>query len=165
MKLTALFTAALLFIGGCASQNSILSKSDTIVFFGDSITQLGDKPNGFVTLIRDTLVAKYGDNAPTVINAGISGNKVPDLQARLDRDVISKHPTIVFIYIGINDVWHFALPGLKGTPKDVYESGLNDIINKIHNAGAKVILCTPSVIGEKKTVQTLRMNYLTSTQT
>ena len=40
-----------------------------------------------------------------VIGAGISGNKVPDLEKRLERDVLSKKPTIVVIYIGIRAYW------------------------------------------------------------
>jgi lysophospholipase L1-like esterase len=36
-----------------------------------------------------------------------------------------------------------------GTPKDKYEAGLKDIIGRVKAAGARVILCTPSVIGEK----------------
>lgn len=72
---------------------------------------------------------------------------MPNLQARLDRDVIAKKPTIVFIYIGINDVWHSERK--NGTPKDKYEAGLKDLIARINAAGARVILCTPTVIGEK----------------
>jgi lysophospholipase L1-like esterase len=84
-----------------------------------------------------------------VIGAGISGNKVTDLKKRLQRDVLDKRPTIVFIYIGINDVWHWVTPGLKGTSKEDYESGLKEIIGAIQKDGARVVLCTPSVIGEK----------------
>jgi lysophospholipase L1-like esterase len=57
----------------------------------------------------------------------------------------------VFIYIGINDVWHFVHPSTngQGTPKETYEKGLTDVVNKIKASGAKVVVCTPSVIGEK----------------
>jgi lysophospholipase L1-like esterase len=67
--------------------------------------------------------------------------------------VLSKKPTIVFIYIGINDVWHWkknkegVLSG--GTTPEVFESGLKDIIAKINAVGARVILCTATVINEK----------------
>ena len=132
----------------CSAGKYMLKENDRIAFFGDSITEFGLRPNGYITLIKDSL-AKSNPSVG-IIPAGISGNKVTDLQARVDRDVISKKPTIVFIYIGINDVWHSILPGLHGTPKDQYESGLIEIINKIKNAGARVILCTPSVIGEKQ---------------
>jgi lysophospholipase L1-like esterase len=55
----------------------------------------------------------------------------------------------VVIYIGINDVWHGQKDPAKGTPKDKYEAGLKDIIGKIKEGGGRVLLCTPSVIGEK----------------
>ena len=85
-----------------------------------------------------------------MIGAGISGNKVPDLQKRLEKDVLAKKPTLVVIYIGINDVWHGENDPAKGTPKDKFEAGLKEIIGKIQDAGARVVLCTPTVIGEKK---------------
>ena len=85
-----------------------------------------------------------------MIGAGVSGNKVPNLQARLDKDVLSKKPTLVVIYIGINDVWHGEKDPARGTPKDKFEGGLKEIVKKIQDGGARVVLCTPTVIGEKK---------------
>jgi lysophospholipase L1-like esterase len=127
-----------------------LKQDDRIVFFGDSITAAGARPGGYITHIKNSL---NPDLKIETIGAGVSGNKVPNLQARLDTAVIEKKPTIVFIYIGINDVWHWKknkegeMTG--GTPKEIFESGLKDIIAKINAAGARVILCTASVIGEK----------------
>lgn len=150
MSLINALVCLVFLFAGCVSQRLAMTpRTERIVFFGDSITELGGGPNGYVTLAADALREKYGAKAPEVINAGVSGNKVPDLQFRLARDVLSKNPTVVVIYIGINDVWHFALPGLKGTSKEDYESGLREIIWRCHAAGIRVILCTPSVIGEK----------------
>jgi isoamyl acetate esterase len=142
-----MFMFTILSLVSCSSGYFALRNNDRIVFFGDSITLLGVKPGGFITLIKDTLLKKLP--SIEIIGAGISGNKVPDLQARIDNDVIAKKPTIVVIYIGINDVWHSVTPGLHGTPKDAYEAGLEEIIGKIQKAGGRVLLCTPSVIGEK----------------
>ncbi|HLA68579.1 MAG TPA: SGNH/GDSL hydrolase family protein [Bacteroidota bacterium] len=116
-------------------------------FPGRSITKGGVEPGGYVTLIKDTLLAKHPGWGLEVIGAGISGNKVPDIQKRLESDVLARSPTIVVIYIGINDVWHWR--NNRGTPKDQYEAGLRDVVKKIQMAGARVVLCTPSVIGEK----------------
>lgn len=127
-----------------------LKKGDRIVFLGDSITAGGGGANGYITLIKKALDEKHKDLGIETINTGISGNKVPDLQKRVERDVIGKKPTIVFIYIGINDVWHGQNDPAKGTPKDKFEAGLKEVIGKITDSGAKVILCTPTVIGEKK---------------
>lgn len=127
-----------------------LKQGDRIVFLGDSITQGGGRPKGYITLIKNKLQEKKSDLGVEVVNAGISGNKVPDLQRRIERDVIEKKPTIVFIYIGINDVWHGENDPARGTMPDKFESGLKEVIGKIQAAGAQVILCTPTVIGEKK---------------
>lgn len=131
-----------------AAYQSGLKENDRIIFFGDSITQLGENPGGYVRLIRDSLTAKYSDLNLEIIGAGISGHKVPDLIARLDKDVLSKKPTIVIIYIGINDVWHWDLK-IGGTTKDKFEEGLKFLIKKINENDVRVILCTPSVVGER----------------
>jgi isoamyl acetate esterase len=148
MILRAIFTLALLSLISCSSGYFSLRNSDRIVFFGDSITQLGVKPNGYITLIKDSLIKELP--SIEIIGAGVGGDKVPDLLARIDTDVIAKEPTIVVVYIGINDIWQSITPGRFGTPKKKYEAGLEEIIGKIQKAGARVILCTPTVIGEKK---------------
>ena len=93
-----------------------LKKGDRIVFFGDSITAGGVGKTGYITVMKEYLNARHPDLKLELIGAGVSGNKVPDLQSRLDKAVLARKPTIVFIYIGINDVWHSDFG--KGTPKD-----------------------------------------------
>ncbi len=124
------------------------AKGPRIVFLGDSITEAGAAPDGYVTLVRQALTKDHPTLHAEVIGAGISGNRVPDLLARLDRDVLAQKPDIVVIYIGINDVWH-SQSG-RGTPKKEFASGLKTLVEKIRDAGAKTVLCTPTVIGEKK---------------
>jgi len=148
--LTAAFLASVAAAAPAADAPPVpLMKGDRIVFLGDSITAAGAGPKGFVTLVNNALQEKHKDLAVEVVGAGVSGNKVPDIQGRLERDVLSKKPTVVVIYIGINDVWHGEKDPSKGTPKDKYEAGLRDVIQRCQDAGARVILCTPSVIGEK----------------
>jgi lysophospholipase L1-like esterase len=125
-----------------------LKKGDRIIFLGDSITAGGISPKGYITLIKSDLAEKHKDLDIEVIGAGISGNKVPDLQKRLERDVLKRKPTIVVIYIGINDVWHGENDPKNGTSPENFEAGLKDIIGKIQKEGGKVLLCTPTVIGE-----------------
>lgn len=152
----AVFTSALSFnllLGGEPGGPPPLAKGERIVFLGDSITQAGVGPQGYVTLVKNTLAQECKDLGIVVLGAGISGNKVPDLQKRLERDVLSKKPTLVVIYIGINDVWHWRKDAtgqlVGGTTKEKFEEGLRDLIARTKAAGARVILCTPSVIGEK----------------
>ena len=126
-------------------------KKQKVVFFGDSITQAAVKPGGYIDVLNKELQKKGKAENYELIGAGISGNKVPDLQQRLEKDVLSQDPDVVFVYIGINDVWHFTHPATngKGTPIGTYEAGLTDVVNKIKATGAKVIVCTPSMIVEK----------------
>lgn len=131
--------------GSCADVG--LKKGDRVVFLGDSITEAGDAAGGYVALVRESIASKQKELGVEVLGAGISGNRVPDLEKRLERDVVGKKPTVVVIYIGINDVWH-SLQG-HGTPKNEFEQGLRRIIQRVSEAGSRVILCTPSVIGEK----------------
>lgn len=150
MFLCASIVALAVASGAGAGEGTItLAKGDRIVFFGDSITAAGVSPKGYVTLIKNALAEKHKDLGIEVIGAGVGGHKVPDLQKRLDRDVLKKKPTLVVIYIGINDVWHGENNPKNGTSKEKFEEGLKDIIGKIKDGGANVLLCTPSVIGEK----------------
>jgi lysophospholipase L1-like esterase len=155
MNLASLRTACLLTFAMASLAPALradelkLKDGDRIVFLGDSITQAGAGPNGYVTMIRTKLEKDHPDWKLEVIGAGISGNKVPDLQNRLQKDVLDRKPTVVVIYIGINDVWHGEKDPAKGTMPEKFEAGLKEIIGKCTDAGARVMLCTPSVIGEK----------------
>lgn len=126
-----------------------MNRSLSIVFFGDSITELGVKPNGYISILKDSLARR--SSHIKVFGAGVSGNKISDLLARVDNDVITKKPNLVVVYIGINDVWHYAFAsrGLSGTPKPAFREGLITLIHKLQENNIHVILCTPSVIGEK----------------
>ena len=139
---------------------SSCTNSTKVVFLGDSITAAGvyDKEiaqpygdtfvypisTGFITLLNENV----GDDVE-LIGKGVSGDKVSNLLERYKKDVLSLNPDIVFIYIGINDVWHKYSFG-TGTDIIFYENGLKKIIGDLKSQGARVILCTPTVIGENK---------------
>jgi len=123
-------------------------KKIKIIFFGDSITQAGAQPGGFITRI-DSMCKIEGLSANyDFAGAGISGNKVYDLYLRMDTDVLMKNPDVVIIYIGVNDVWHKVSSG-TGTDPDKFERFYNAIIKKLKDRNIKIILCTSAVIGEK----------------
>jgi lysophospholipase L1-like esterase len=124
---------------------SMTFKPKHIIFFGDSITQQGVSKNGYVTLIKKAL----DSTTYAVTGAGIGGNKIYDLYLRLEDDVLNKKPDLVVIYVGINDVWH-KQSSHTGTDYDKYLKFYQALINKIQGVGSKVILVTPSVVGEKK---------------
>jgi lysophospholipase L1-like esterase/predicted esterase len=122
-----------------------IDADERIAFLGDSITEAGNAPAGYVDQVRSRL-AELSPKA-TILPAGISGHKVPDLLARYKEDVLEPRATMVFLYIGINDVWHSQ--GGTGTPIHEFEAGLRKLIQDFRTSGAEVVLTTPSTIGEK----------------
>ncbi|MBL7827210.1 MAG: SGNH/GDSL hydrolase family protein [Saprospiraceae bacterium] len=124
-------------------------KKMRVVFFGDSITEAGVQPGGYIAQMRDTLVAENKGEAFDLVGAGISGNKVYDLYLRLETDVLAKKPKVVVIYVGVNDVWHKQTHG-TGTDADKFKKFYDAIIAKLQKKGIQVIMCTPACIGEKK---------------
>jgi isoamyl acetate esterase len=119
-----------------------------VIFFGDSITQAGVNKGGYITKIGESLTKNNLKDRYELVGAGIGGNKVYDLYLRLDDDVLSKQPDVVFLYVGVNDVWHKSSYG-TGTDADKFVKFYEALIKKIQAANAKVIVCTPAVIGEK----------------
>ncbi|TDE12883.1 SGNH/GDSL hydrolase family protein [Dyadobacter psychrotolerans] len=119
-----------------------------VIFFGDSITQAGVGPTGYITKMTEMLKIKNQSGQYELIGAGIGGNKVYDLYLRLEDDVLSKKPDVVFIYVGINDVWHKSSHG-TGTDPDKYVKFYEALIKKMKAQNIRVIVCTPTVIGER----------------
>lgn len=123
-----------------------IQKPLKVIFFGDSITQAGVKPGGYITLMQETVRSK--DLKYELIGAGVSGNKIYDLFLRFEDDVLSKKPDVVIIYIGVNDVWH-KQSSQTGTDPDKFIAFYTAMIKKMQTAGIRVIMCTPAVIGER----------------
>ena len=119
-----------------------------VVFFGDSITQAGVQPGGYIRLM-DSLVALDKKSADyELIGAGIGGDKTYDLYLRMEEDVLKKQPDIVVIYVGVNDVWHKSSSG-TGTDYNKFGRFYEAVVAKLQAAGINVIICTPAVIGER----------------
>ena len=123
-------------------------KDKTIVFFGDSITDTckmfhEDHPygGGFVNMIKTELDVSYPSLNIKIYNEGIGGNKTEDLISRIN-DVTSKNPDLVFLLIGINDIWHLYDQNIVPNIKEIINR-IDLIINTLKNHNSKVVLLTP----------------------
>ena len=74
-----------------------------------------------------------------VINAGIGGNNTIDLLNRIDMDVLSKHPDIVVVMVGTNDM----LNSNKMLSYKDYSTNLRLVTQKLKKSGMEVILISP----------------------
>jgi lysophospholipase L1-like esterase len=128
---------------------SRLTEHDRLTFVGDSITYFGGKSGGYVDRIEQSLIAA-NLNIP-VNHYGLSGARAADLwtgktnwsQSTPYRDILTTAPTILIIYIGVNDVWHE-----PATAPEQFRSNLTQLVVEGQAIGAIVIVATPAVIGE-----------------
>jgi isoamyl acetate esterase len=140
-----LYSLLLFSVFGMMLQNQ---KTQKVLFFGDSITQAGVDPKGYISFMNEILAKNGKSKDYELIGSGIGGNKVYDLFFRMERDVLAKKPDIVVIWIGVNDVWHKSSFG-TGTDIDKFETMYSEIISRLQKEGIKVFCCTPACIGEK----------------
>ena len=132
-----------------------LNASTKLLFIGDSITDVGRREDaaegvgsGYVRRVRDWLRARDPAIAPLVINQGISGNKITDLQKRWQRDVIDQAPDVVSVMIGVNDVWHGLIDGRSGVDIETFIRTYRQILMELRarRPACRLVLCEPSVI-------------------
>lgn len=131
----------------------ILSKNDTILFQGDSITDSGRVYSnnnlgfGYVGILTAILQANYLEENYRILNRGISGNRVIDLKARWEEDCINLKPDVLSILIGINDTWRKYDQNDETTAED-YEKIYRDILlqAKKSNENIKFVILEPFVM-------------------
>ena len=99
------------------------------MFVGDSITDAGrdrSRPDslgdGYVSLVAPELPGSR------IINAGIAGDRVRDLSARWERDVLSQSPSTLTVYVGVNDTWRRFDDGDPTTSQE-FEDALGDLLD------------------------------------
>ncbi len=122
----------------------IIQQNETIVFAGDSITHwYGSHEEGglgYCAMLSRALQRVPKGTQVQAHNRGISGNKVADLLARLDEDVLSLHPDWVSILIGINDTASASSPG---TPTAEFECDYRSLLERVQSCTEQIILMTP----------------------
>lgn len=132
-----------------------MDKHSRILLIGDSITDShrGEDPEGlgfgYVRLIHDYVLTTYPEKEIEIINRGISGNRVIDLEARWEEDVLALNPDYVSISIGINDVWRqLDRANIDQVYPEQFERVLNELCEKTN---ARLILMEPTIIEENPT--------------
>lgn len=151
------YLLSLLFLISCThlyATDLLLKDRQTLITLGNSITEGGEYPEGYVSLLRKSLEVLYPERTIYVINVGISGHKATDMSDRFERDVLQHRPNWVTISVGVNDVWHGFYDnhprgdGPRGVPLDLFRQKLVDMITRAQNIGIKVALFTTTIIKE-----------------
>lgn len=142
-----------------------LKPNQTILFTGDSITDAGRfdaayRPFGFgyVHFVAYRLLAKYTEYNLSIINTGISGDTIRDLDYRWERDCLNHKPDILSVLIGINDVFR----GCTGQPDeavllDEYQLTYKRLLSLVKEKyNCQLILIEPFMFCDEKTYPAYR---------
>jgi len=148
-----------------SSKKITIRQNDIILFQGDSITdsgrdrnnllanQTGAFGNGYAHIAASHILNKYAKNNLKIYNRGISGNRVPDLIGRWQKEAIDLQPTILSILIGVNDFWRTMDSNANNTPaayKSQYQQLLDLTLKELPNV--KLIIGEPFGLKDVKHV-------------
>ncbi len=138
------------------TMGNMLSPNDHILFFGDSITDAGRNRaaapgdsegwgNGYVHQLAARLSADLAEYDLTFTNRGIGGNRITDLEARLESDVLAHQPDCVSILVGINDTWRRYDSGAV-IEVGAFAASYRRILKKLREAEIEVVILEPFVL-------------------
>ena len=129
-----------------------------VLFQGDSITdahrdkkKLAERANnpralgdGYPFLIASQLLREQPTKKLKFFNRGISGNKVPDLQKRWQKDCLDMKPHVLSILVGVNDMWHKMSGRYDGTVDD-YRQGFTELLKQTRAElpNTQFVICEP----------------------
>ena len=83
--------------------NKIFKENSRVIFVGNSITH-GGRYHSYIWLYYMT---RFPNLRFTILNAGIGGDKISNINNRLEEDVFSKNPTLLNLTFGMNDSGYF----------------------------------------------------------
>lgn len=124
----------------------------TVVFAGDSITDATRTEGGPALGAGYALfaVAAHSARRPASgirwVNAGVSGDRVVDLEARWEQDVLAAAPDVLSVLIGINDVWR-RYDSDTPTSAEQYREGYRRLLASAIDSGVReLILIEPFLL-------------------
>lgn len=130
-----------------------LRAGSTVMFTGDSITDCRRSESeqglgfGYPLHVAGEWGLRHPDRPVTWLNTGIAGDKVMDLEARWQADVLDARPDVVSILAGGNDMgWHTYDPDGYVIPAEDYAAGYDRLLAPLAEAGAELILIEPFLL-------------------
>ncbi|MBI5161524.1 MAG: SGNH/GDSL hydrolase family protein [Micrococcales bacterium] len=121
-----------------------------ILFIGDSITDAGRRSSadglgtGWVRMVADVL--RVRGETRDILNRGVGGDRVVDLAARWEADAVALAPSLLTVYIGINDSWR-RYSQKDPTSVEDFESGYRALLRRAtEDAHPELMLVEPFVV-------------------
>ena len=104
-----------------------------LAFLGDSIT------DGHTLILQVEQALAADGVAATCFNCAVAGDRVDQMRARLECDVLPLQPTTVCISAGINDA-------MQGVATEVYRGHMKAILATLTAAGIEPLILTPTLL-------------------
>lgn len=131
----------------------MLKENSTILFQGDSVTDVGRTADpaypfgaGYPLKVKQYLDAFHSAENITVINRGVSGDRVKNLKARWQEDCIALKPDYLSILIGINDTWR-RYDSSDPTSCSDFRADYHEIITMaLEKTSCEIILLEPFIV-------------------
>src|SRR5438105_8607134 len=127
-----------------SAQDFFLKNGDTVVFYGDSITD----QRLYTTFAETYVLTRFPALRIKFVHSGWGGDRVTGggggpIDVRLRRDVFAYRPTVVTIMLGMNDGSYRAF---DETIFDTYAKGYQHIIDSVKEAlpGIRITVIQPS---------------------
>lgn len=144
MSLTKCLPFLLTFVALAPAQEFSLKDGDTVVFYGDSITD----QRLYTTFVETFIVTRYPRMHVKFVHSGWGGDRVSGggggpIDERLRRDVAAYNPTVMTIMLGMND------GSYRAFDEDIfnkYKTGYEHIIESVRRAfpAVRITVIKPS---------------------
>ncbi len=138
----------------------MIQDNAVVVFQGDSITDwMRDREDensmgaGYAFMASALFYSLYPQKNVKFFNRGISGDRVRDLKARWQKDCIDLTPTVVSVFIGVNDTWRM-FDSNDPTSVEDFESDYRYILDRVKETGSEIVICEPYLIEGVKSERT-----------
>lgn len=147
LPVNAVFLGDVRVMRGVEKDTHLLPRTGTILGLGDSWTA-GDP---ITSPERESFLIHLQKLLPKseIINKGVGGNKVQDLLARFDVDVVPFKPDAVVINVGTNDSYSPSSGTFDPNSIDYYVGRLNELVQKCIDIGAKPVVIAPPALAEE----------------
>jgi lysophospholipase L1-like esterase len=135
------------------------------LFAGDSVTDAGrtffdpevaagELGVGWVRVVAGQLGLREPEQH-TVLNAGVSGDRVHDLLARWDSDVVAHAPEVLTVLIGVNDAHR-----QPHTPPGAFAASFAALLAAVPSSVERLVVMEPFVLPVDAAAIALRQRHL-----
>jgi lysophospholipase L1-like esterase len=136
---------------------------ERVVVVGDSLVNRSEQDHGLLGRVRKALERSHPGFALDLVNAGVNGDCIADIRARLAPDVLALQPAAVVLYwdsdaADAEDATES--PARALALRGAYERNLAAVLATLRGATRHVIVSGPTLLGERPRGHNLKDHVL-----